>query len=115
MYLILVAIAAIFYAVNQTVEHHFTVSVFKKKDPNFWNGQVSWSAAKKIFGSYPWDAAHLSASGMIVSFGVAIVVGQHPVWVWGIDKLAWYWQLLGIGAVWVLAFNLFFNKLLVSK
>ena len=115
MYLILVALAAFFYAVNQTVEHHFTTSVFKNLDPNFWNGQVSWEKAKKIFGSYPWDAFHISASFMIIIFCTATVLNQHNVWVWAIDKLKWYYQLLIEGVVWIFVFDIFFNHFLVSK
>ena len=115
MYLILFAIAAFFYAVNQTVEHHYSTSVFKKLSPDFWDGQTSWTTAKKIFGSYPWDAAHISASFMIISVALSGVVQQHPVWVWGIDKLAWYYQIGLMDAVWIFVFDLFFNKFLVSK
>lgn len=114
MYLILVMIAAFFYSVNQTVEHHFSTSVFKKLNPNFWNGQVSWSAATKLFGSYPWDAAHISASLMLVFWALAAILSQKPVWTWEIGLLKWYYQVGIVGIVWIIVFNIFFNKVLVS-
>lgn len=113
MYLLLFAVAAMFYAVTQTVDHHYSTSVFKNLNPNFWNGQVSFTTARKIFG-YPVDAFHLSMTVMVVICMMAAVFCQHPVWTWEIGLLKWYYQIGVVGIVWIIIFNIFFNKILVS-
>jgi hypothetical protein len=69
MIFLFILLAAICKAVADTLQHHFESSVFKYKDPRFWNPAVSWQYAYRIrFTKYPVDAWHLSNSLMIIFF-----------------------------------------------
>jgi hypothetical protein len=56
---ILIAIASIFKAAMDTFADHFSVSIFKNLNPNFWNKQVSWQG-KKFLGIEVLDAWHIA-------------------------------------------------------
>lgn len=103
--LILVAIAAMFNAVMDRVENDvsFNKSVFRWKDKRFWCKDVSWQYAKKIFG-WKADAWHIAKTLMIISIAFAMIF-FHSIGRWWMDVLL-------IGAVWNLSFNIFYNKLL---
>lgn len=100
---ILLAIAAIFKAVADTVDHHFDTSVFRRLNADFWDRDFSSDRAKRIF-NYKLDAWHLAQSGMIVCMIAAVALHQ--------EKLEWWLEVLIGGAGWNLIFNTFYNKIL---
>lgn len=112
MYLILIFLAAFFYAVHEVVDNHFSISVFNKKNPAFWDGQQSWKTAKRIF-NYPVDAKHLASSGMIVMMCLSTCIAQFSQF--QIKFLNWWEQLIACGIIWIIVFNTFFNHILVAK
>ena len=104
-----IVLAAFFKAVADTLADHFYVSIFRNMDERFWNKAVSWKYAKQIPGTaYPVDAWHLSNSGMIISFAAAIFTPAPFVWHWAIGLTAY-------GVLFIVVFNLFYNKILRVK
>lgn len=101
----LLLLSAIFKAVSDTLQHHYSTSIFKNLNPGWWNPAVSWQKVKLIpFTSYRPDAWHLSNSFMIVCFVLfGTLYGQ--LFNWWIDTII-------LGAVWILMFNLFYDKVL---
>jgi len=101
---IFIALAAFLNAVMDRIEYGaaFRVSIFRNLNPKFWQKNVSWEYAKKVFG-WKFDAWHVSKSLMIISFTFGIV---------------FYKPILGIvdilifGAVWNVVFNVFYNNIL---
>ena len=107
--IIFIILAAICDSVIDTVTHHFSTSVFKSKNPDFWDPSLSWKNSTMIFG-YKIDAWHLFKSAMIVLFTLAIVFsGNFPY------SLKWYFQIPIFGIIWVIVFNTFYNKILRRK
>ena len=105
MAILFILLAAISKAAADTVSHHFETSVFKWKDPRWWNPAVSWEYVGFIkFTKYRPDFWHLCNSGMIIFFCLATVF-HKPV-------LEWYYELLIAGLLFNLCFNLFYNRLL---
>lgn len=98
--------AAVCKAVSDTISHHFYTSVFRGKNPDFWNPEYSWKVKPLPFTKYPPDAWHLFNSGMIVCFIAAAV--------FHVKLLPWWAELLIGGAVFNLTFNLFYNKILIK-
>jgi len=97
--------AAAFNAVMDTLTHHYSTSIFKFKNPQFWNPNVSWQYVNFLpFTRYRADAWHLAKSSMIFCICFAIIF----------FKGEWYHFFI-FGAAWNLTFNLFYNKLLIKK
>lgn len=92
-------------AIADTLYHQFHASVFKWRDPRYWNPNVSWRYVNYIpFTRFRPDAWHLANGGMIVCFLLLAIVHK--------PCLYWLWELL-IGCVYVNGvFNLFYKKLL---
>jgi hypothetical protein len=109
---IFIILAAICKAGADTVQFHFYTSIWKGKDPNFWNPEKSWNHAKKIF-AYPMDAWHEFNSGMILCFtlGIIFYMGltniKNPWISKGVDL-----TILSCLFIWV--FNLFLNHLFLN-
>lgn len=98
--LALIIIAAICKAVADTIAHHKSRSVFKNS--KFWS-----NGGKIVPGTkYRLDGWHICNSGMICAFVVAAVL-HSPV-------LAWYFEIPIGGVVFILVFNLFYNKILLK-
>ena len=96
---ILIIIAAICKAVVDTISQHPKTTILTGK---FWQ---LWPHDKFIpFTKYPLDGWHLCNSLMILCL---IVSGVLPGYLWYIDILA-------AGILWILTFNLFYNKILVK-
>ena len=103
-----IALSGFFKAVSDTLAHHFSRSVFRWKDPRFWNPEVSWKEAKVLrFTKYKWDAWHISNSLMIICFIVAAVI-HSPLF-------AWYIEIPIGGVIFNIFFNVFYNKILLKK
>ena len=93
---LLIIIAAIASAAADTVHHHPRTMIFKGK---FWR---MWPHDKFIpFTKYPLDGWHVSKSVMIICL---ITAGVLPGYLWYVD-------IPVAGVLWVLVFNLFYNKL----
>lgn len=108
MGLIFLLLAAICKSVADTLQHHYYESVFKNRDPKWWNPAISWKYIHFLpFTKYRADAWHLANSGMIVFIILAAVLHRYDQW-----HIAWYWEVLAAGALWNLCFNLFYNKIL---
>jgi hypothetical protein len=102
--LILLIAAGIFKAIADTLLHHFDTSIFKWKDPRFWNPAVSWKYVGFIkFTRFRPDSWHLANSAMIFCF-VGAVSAYAP--------FPWWATFFGGGIVFNLVFNLFYDKLL---
>lgn len=101
LFSVLIAVAAAFNALCDSIENeNFYESVFRNLNEKFWYKRTSWKYAKKIFG-YPVDAWHLSKSAMIICLSFAAAVAPPlPIIV----------NVVVFGIVWILSFNLFYNK-----
>lgn len=111
--ILLFGLAAILNAVMDTLTYHFSTSIFKKLNPNFWNPEVSWKTAKYLpLTKYKLDEWHLAKSGMIISLALSLTTALIPQWffydVW------WFYLVffLILGVVWNGLFNLFYNSIL---
>lgn len=113
--ILFIVLAAVCKAVADTLAHHFSTSVFKWKDPRWWNPAISWQHVGFIrFTKYRADAWHLANSGMILFFIIAAIVfepvnihiGSFHLSIWGGFLVVIY------GYAFILPFNLFYNKIL---
>jgi hypothetical protein len=94
MSLVFIILAAICKAVADTIAHHYDTSIFRGK--KFFNPEIQ---GKKLpFTNYPFDGWHVANSLMIFFFCLAVF---------------WFtWKLLLSGALFIIVFNLFYNKIL---
>lgn len=108
---LLVVIAAILNAVMDSIEneHIWDTKFANYKDKPIFNNFIykreSWNKAKKIF-NYKLDLWHISKSAMLLAiFGAAAT---------NVPITGTLWELLlrivGFSLIWVLTFNLFYNK-----
>ncbi len=98
-------LAAFFNACMDKMSWHFEKSCFSELDPKFWNPNVSWKYAKKIFG-YKIDAWHLAKSLMIICIILSAL---------SLNIIFGYWiDFLIYGMIWNLIFNIYFNKILIK-
>jgi hypothetical protein len=100
---------AISKAIADTLYHHFTTSIFKWKDPRFWNPDISWKYVGFIkLTSFHPDAWHFANSGFLFS-AFAVMAIHKPI------LSHWYYEI-GAGGIWfILVFNLFYNHILIRK
>ena len=106
MSFILIAIAAIFNAIMDTLWTHYPISVFKNLNPKWWNPNESWEYVKNWMGWVRFDAWHLFKFGMLGFISLAICF-YKPIF--GIL------DILIIPMVWGISFELFYSNLLKSK
>lgn len=111
--LLCLVLAAFFKSVADTVADHYYVSVFRNLSERFWNKQVSWKYAKKVF-AYPIDAWHLSNSCMIVCFVIgAVVYDDIRVHIGSFDMTIYGGFCVPVfGFAFIGVFNLFYTKIL---
>jgi len=109
MSILFVIVASFFNAIMDWVGDsvHFNGSIFKNRNPNFWNKDVSWNHAKKVFG-YKFDAWHLSKSMMIVLLVFAICTHFTPIYKWWAD-------IFILGFAWNISFDIFYYLLKSKK
>ena len=104
--LILFCFASMLNAVMDTLFDHFTTSIFRNLNPDFWDPMVSWKHCNVIpIIQYPIDAWHLMKSGMVIIICFSIVL-YTPI-------INIYVDFLIFGVLWNIIFNLFFNKILL--
>lgn len=102
MWIAYIVLAAFLNAVMDLLENeNFSSSVFRNLNPKFWYKRESWKYAKRI-GGYKVDGWHLAKSAMIICFAFAIV---------SYDPLLWWVDILLIGLVWNVVFNLSYKAL----
>lgn len=107
-----VALIAAFKAVSDTLADHFTISIFKNLNAAFWDKETASRTApffrwKFIKTRYRVDAWHLSNSAWIcLALALPFVHEEtfHPLL-----------EYPTAGALFILVFNLFYNKLLIKK
>lgn len=115
--IVLFCLATIFDAIMDTLKDHFGVSIFKNKNPEFWNPAVSWNKGINFFGSWGgprWmtlDAWHIFKTLKVASYAGAIVVAFTT------EPVSWYYVpalLIGAAFVRLIVFELFYRFLLKS-
>jgi len=110
-------------------DHHFYKSIFKKLNPLWWNGEISWRnkyvegdpnmGFRKLFPNskinYPvqlTDAWHFFKTLMIVFLALSVITFDNTI------TSSWYGYLIIFvvyGLIWNLWFNLFYNHILQSE
>lgn len=120
---ILISLAAICNSIMDILQFHYKKSIFIKFNPQWWNPAISWKnkyidwdngvmIEKKIhifnlfsikYPIFLTDAWHLFKSSMIVLFGLGVVF-YSPV-------INPFIDIIIIGLVWNLTFNVFYNKI----
>jgi hypothetical protein len=121
---ILIALAAICSALQDTITHHWYGFRWKDRvSEAFWNPQISWKNKYNpiIIGGYKiprWspisDVWHILKSTQIVLLCVAISLGGNldlvHIWFW--DTLI---TVIILGSIWNGSFNLFYNRIFFKK
>jgi hypothetical protein len=97
---ILIALAAMFNAIMDTLWTHFSTSIFKGLKVEWWNPNYSWMSVKNFLGIVRLDAWHLAKYGMLFSI-VSACVFYQPV-------LGLY-DLLILPLIWSITFELFYS------
>lgn len=101
--ILFIVLAGISKAIADTLSHHFDTSVFKNKNPFIWDPDRS-TAKFFPFTKYRMDPWHFANSLMIFSFVAAIAFRD----------LYYHWAIIiaGLGVIFVIVFNLFYDKIL---
>jgi hypothetical protein len=102
---LLVALAASIDAILDSLKDHFSVSIFKGLNPNFWNPNVSWATSFTALGVH-WDAWHLTKFGLLASIFLAIQFSKQVAIKWWINILIYF-------AIWWIFFEVFYSHILV--
>lgn len=115
--LLFILMASFFNACMDAMENeNYFESVFKNRNQRFWYKRESWKFAKKIMG-YRLDGWHLAKSAMVTCIGMAVYTEQFSNQIWhtryvflniGIDVIV-------MGCIWNIGFNLFYHHLLKVK
>jgi hypothetical protein len=109
MTIFFIALAAMFNAVMDTLAHHYDTSIFKLNNRKFWDPSISWRFAKNFpFTTMRMDGWHFAKVGMIWSALAAIVFYEGQLF----NILPPWLDFFFLGMVWVISFNVFYNKLL---
>jgi hypothetical protein len=110
---LLISLAAICKSIADTLDDHFDTSVFKKLPWQVWDANRSQVKAfrLKVFGikitNYKFDPWHIANSLMIVCWCFVAVFNDL--------ELPGIWQVVVIGVVFNLVFELFYTKILRSR
>lgn len=122
------SLASICNSIMDTSNHHYSVSIFKKWNPLWWNGEISWKnkyvngdsslGFKKLFPNtkgflskinYPvqlTDAWHFFKTLMIIFLTLSVI---------SFDSSCNIFLFIIYGFIWNFWFNLFYNHILPSK
>lgn len=106
LWLLFVVLASICNATMDTLDHHFSTSIFKKLNQKFWNPIVSSDSAYRI-GGYKIDAWHLTKSSMVIFLALSAVFHTN--------KNFWYVDVCLFGWAWNVTFSLFYDIILRRK
>ena len=126
--LLFFVLAAIANSVMDTSVHHYSTSKFKKLDPLFWDGEISWKNkyinGDPKLGRVRWyfglikpvqitDAFHLFKSLMIIFLSLSITTFDKDFF--SIDEyslISFPLVVLLYGFLWNTTFSLFYDKIL---
>lgn len=114
--LFLIAVCARWNAAMDRTDFDFETSIWKHKDPKYYNKQVSWKYAKKIFG-WPDDFWHWCKSKMLVwllifpALLITCLLYYKYMFTIPIFILVFFTSWIVCGFAWNLTFNLYFNKI----
>ena len=120
IWVLFIMVSAICNAIMDTCKDHYSVSIFTKLNPQFWNTEISWrnkynkflvSQGRNKAPTFLTDSWHLFKSTMIVSLAFALMFASmyyKPFY-------TYFESILTFGIVWNGTFNLFYNKLLIKK
>jgi hypothetical protein len=124
---LLYCIGGIFDAMMDTCSDHFSISVFKNLNPNYWNKNVSWS--NKYVNNDPtqgfkrWcgiiipvaltDAWHLFKSSKEIFNCLALASAAYIGFPYSFDLIILYFVIAGLSRD--LVFVIFYDHLLKSK
>lgn len=103
--ILLISLAAIFKAVADTLDDHFDTSIFRRKDPMVWDANMS-KVKKFWITNYKPDPWHISNSLLLICLFFAILFND-------LDRfgLPWYVDMIGIGIIYNLVFEVFYDKI----
>jgi hypothetical protein len=107
-----------FNSVMDTLDHHYSTSIFKDWNPYFWNPALSWKQKYELPDWIPdtfTDSWHIAKFLQIISFLIAIVFYAPITGFFGIGTLNTAVDFLCLGILRNLTFNLFYNYILVVK
>lgn len=111
--LLAVALAGVCNAIADTLAHHFSTSVFKTLDPKFWDAAVSWQYATYLpLTKYKIDAWHLFSSFEVCMWCMAVLLAGTRSDKYRSLFLFNVLLYIGLGGLYNLSFNLFYNTLL---
>jgi hypothetical protein len=123
------ALAAACNAVMDKSVHHYPVSKFKKLNPLFWNGEISWKNkyinGDPKLGRVKWyfglnkpvqltDAFHMFKMFMVINICVSIITFDKSFLLYGDNYTFITFALLMLlyGVIWNTTFSLFYKKIL---
>ena len=108
--LILFSLGMAFNAISDTLAHHFSTSVFRNLDPQWWNPDISWINKTTMF-TQTSDAWHLSKTLMLISFIFSIIF-YKPLTKIKSPLLSKAVDFLIIGVTGIIVFNIFYDWIL---
>jgi hypothetical protein len=109
--ILLIALAAMFKAVVDTLQFHYERSVFKLLPKKWWkhfDPEISWQLPYLPFTEYPPDARHIANSLMQACFLLAIFCYKPT----GFGRVM---DFVMCSLMVVMVFNLFYNRILIRK
>lgn len=115
--LIFVVLASFFNSCMDAWENeNYFESIFKHWDQKFWYKRESWKYSRRLFG-YHLDGWHLAKSSMIICIAGAIYTEQFSKQIWHTGQLVLDIgiDIVIMGILWNLGFNLFYHLLFKVK
>jgi hypothetical protein len=110
-----IALAGFFKAVCDTLDDHYDISIFKWKDPRWWNPNVSCNHVGFLkFTKYRPDAWHLSHSFMVLAFVCSILLYRNHIHLVN-GTVSFLIELVVAGISYNGTFNTFYNRILINK
>jgi hypothetical protein len=110
--ILLIALAAMFKAVADTVQHHFGASIFFRLPKKWWkyfDPDISWQAIPFLpLTKYRPDCWHIANSLMQACFLLAIFCYKPT----GFGRVM---DFVMCSLMVVMVFNLFYNRILIRK
>lgn len=112
MYLLIIILAALALSIADVLEHRYADSVFVDRvDQTFWNPQ--FSIALKKFLWFRWDAQNMSRGICVLLLILSTMCSQ--LYFFQIHFILWGWQLLIALCIFVIAYNVGYQKLFIKK
>lgn len=91
---ILIAVAAIFNLIMDTLTYWKPKSIFKNLDDKWWNPLVSWQYVPNFLGWMRFDAWHIAKMGMVLSFIFAVVLYVPVLGWWDVPLMYLEWGII---------------------